>query len=62
MAYNAEFLLPVSVRAITVGYGLDANKQMKCGIPVLIARFVIVVVLGYALLKFWPMFGELSYL
>ncbi|MDO4474634.1 MAG: SLC13 family permease [Eubacteriales bacterium] len=62
MAYNAEFLLPVSVRAITVGYGLDANQQMKRGIPVVIARFVIVVVLGYALLKFWPMFGQLSYL
>ncbi|MDO4474641.1 MAG: SLC13 family permease [Eubacteriales bacterium] len=62
MAYNAEFLLPVSVRAITVGYGLDANEQLKRGIPVVIARFVLVVVLGYALLKIWPMFGTLSYL
>lgn len=26
MGYNAEFLLPVSVRAITVGNGLDADK------------------------------------
>lgn len=31
MGYNAEFLLPVSVRAITVGNGLDADKQMKYG-------------------------------
>lgn len=62
MGYNAEFLLPVSVRAITVGNGLDADKQMKYGVPFVIARAVLVIVLGYAFLKLWPMFGQLSYL
>ena len=62
MSYNAEFLLPVSVRAITVGNGLDADKQMKYGVPFVIARAILVIVLGYAFLKLWPMFGQLSYL
>lgn len=62
MGYNAEFLLPVSVRAITVGNGLDADKQMKYGVPFVIARAILVIVLGYAFLKLWPMFGQLSYL
>lgn len=62
MGYNAEFLLPVSVRAITVGNGLDADKQMKYGVPFVIARAILVIVLGYAFLKMWPMFGQLSYL
>ncbi len=31
MAFNAEFLLPISVRAIPVSYGLDADKMLKWG-------------------------------
>ena len=62
MGYNAEFLLPVSVRAITVGSGLDAGKQMKYGIPFMIARGLLAIIVGYIMLKFWPAFGQLSYL
>lgn len=62
MGYNAEFLLPVSVRAITVGSGLDAGKQMKYGVPFMIARGLLAIVVGYIMLKFWPAFGQLSYL
>jgi sodium-dependent dicarboxylate transporter 2/3/5 len=62
MGYNAEFLLPVSVRAITVGSGLDASKQMRYGIPFVIVRALLAIILGYIFLKFWPMFGHLSYM
>ena len=62
MGYNAEFLLPVSVRAITVGSGLDAGKQMKYGVPFMIARGLLAIIVGYIMLKFWPAFGQLSYL
>ena len=54
MGYNAEFLLPVSVRAITVGSGLDASKQMRYGIPFVIVRALLAIILGYIFLKFWP--------
>jgi sodium-dependent dicarboxylate transporter 2/3/5 len=62
MGYNAEFMLPVSVRAITVGSGLDASKQMKYGVPFVIIRALLAIIVGYAFLKCWPMFSTLSYM
>lgn len=60
MAYNAEFLLPLSVRAIPVGYGLDADKMMKYGIPLTIANMVVVILFGYLAMQFWPGFSQLT--
>ncbi len=62
MAYNAEFVLPISFRAIPVAYGLDANKMLKYGLPMTIINMVIVVVVGYALMQIWPYFSEIPYL
>lgn len=62
MAYNAEFMLPLSVRAIPVAYGLDANKMLKSGIPMTVISMIVVIIFGYAAMKLWPMFGSLSYL
>lgn len=62
MAYNAEFLLPISVRAIPVSYGLDAGKMMKKGIPLLFIRMAVVIIVGYTLMKFWPTFSNIPYL
>lgn len=59
MAYNSEFLLPVSVRAITCGNGLDPNVQMKRGLPVLIARTLTVIVVGYIALQI-PAFSQVG--
>ncbi len=61
MAYNAEFILPISVRAIPVAYGLDANEMFKKGIPVTIISMISVVIIGWLCLEFWPLFGQLSY-
>ncbi|MDD3402372.1 MAG: SLC13 family permease [Hespellia sp.] len=62
MAYNAEFLLPISVRAIPVAYGLDANIMMKKGIPLVLIRMAAVIIVGCALMKFWPAFSNIPYL
>ena len=59
MAMNYESLLPVSVRAISVGYGLDPNKLMKNGLPITIARMLVAVIVGYVTMKIWPGFGVL---
>lgn len=61
-AYNAEFLLPISVRAVPVGYGLDAQKMLKGGIPMTILNMIIVIVFGYVCMKFIPGWGQLSYM
>ncbi len=47
MAMNYESLLPVSVRAISVSYGLDPNKLMKTGFPITILRMLVAIVMGY---------------
>lgn len=61
MAYNAEFILPISVRAIPVAYGLDSNIMLKRGIPITIINLVVVIVFGYFALNYWPLFQYLSH-
>lgn len=60
MAMNYESLLPVSVRAISVGYGLDPDKLLKRGFPITLVRMLIAVFVGYVTMKIWPGFGVLS--
>ncbi len=61
MAYNAEFLLPISVRAIPVAYGLDAEEMLKKGVGVTVIHMIVVVVCGYLFMKLWPTFNVLNY-
>ncbi|HEY9574768.1 MAG TPA: SLC13 family permease [Lachnospiraceae bacterium] len=60
LGYNAEFLLPISVRAIPISYGLDAGIMMKKGMIFVIVRMLVAILFGYLYLKFWPGFGVLS--
>lgn len=48
MAMNYESLLPVSVRAISVGYGLDPDKLLKSAAPLTLLRLMIAIAVGYA--------------
>ncbi len=59
MGMNYESLLPVSVRAISVGYGLSPDKLMKQGFPLTIVRMVVAIVVGYVTMLVWPGFGIL---
>nr|MCR4675500.1 anion permease [Lachnospiraceae bacterium] len=59
MAMNYESLLPVSVRAISVGYGLDPDKLMKSGLPLTLIRLLIAILVGYITMLLWPGFGLL---
>ncbi len=60
MGMNYESLLPVSVRAISVGYGLEPDKLLKRGFPITIVRMLIAVVVGYVTMLVWPGFGVLK--
>ena len=60
MAMNFESLLPVSVRAISVGYGLDPDKLLKSGIPVMLVRMIIAIAVGFVTMLVWSGFGSLS--
>ena len=54
---NLSYLLPTSIRAIPVGYGLKPKYMLKHGIPVTIMVIVLMSVLGWILLKYWAAFG-----
>lgn len=56
MAFDAEFLLPVSIRAVPASYGLSPSDMLSKGMPLFIARLVIIVVLGFVLMQVWPTF------
>ncbi|MDO4623441.1 MAG: SLC13 family permease [Eubacteriales bacterium] len=60
MAMNYESLLPVSVRAISVSYGLDPDKLLKSGIGITVLRMCTAVLMGYLMMRFWPGFGTLT--
>ena len=59
MAFNAEWLLPISVRAIPISYGLDPKEMLKRGIPVALVHMVVVILFGCAAIKLWPYFSYL---
>ncbi len=60
MAYNAEYVLPISVRAIPVAYGLDANIMFKRGFIMTIFSMAVGVLVGWICLQYWPAFNQLS--
>ncbi len=59
MAYNAEYVLPISVRAIPVAYGLDANIMFKRGLIMTFISMAVVVAMGWLCMNYWPAFGVL---
>lgn len=59
MAYNAEYMLPLSVRTVNVAYGMQPKLLMKYGWWQCLIQAVFVAVIGYLCMKFWPGFGEL---
>lgn len=56
---NLSYMLPTSIRAIPVGYGLEPKYMLKKGVPITIVVILLTSVLGYALLKFWPAFSTI---
>ncbi|MCQ2530389.1 MAG: anion permease [Lachnospiraceae bacterium] len=56
---NLSYLLPTSIRAIPVGYGLKPNYMLKKGIIFEIVAIVLMTLVGYFLLKYWPLFSTI---
>lgn len=54
---NLSYILPTSIRAIPVGYGLKPRYMMKEGVPLTIFLIIILSVLAYLMLTFWPAFS-----
>ncbi len=54
---NLSYMLPTSIRAIPVGYGMKPKFMLKRGIPLTVIVIVLMSVLGYLLLHYWSAFS-----
>ena len=56
---NLSYMLPTSIRAIPVGYGLQPKYMLKEGWKMSILVIISMSVLSYILLKYWPAFSTI---
>ena len=56
---NLSYMLPTSIRAIPVGYGLEPKYMLKKGIPITIAVIVLMSVMGWLMMEYWPAFSNI---
>ena len=56
---NLSYMLPTSIRAIPVGYGLKPNYMLRKGIPITIVVIILMSVLSYVLMTYWPAFSTI---
>ena len=56
---NLSYMLPTSIRAIPVGYGLEPKYMLKEGWKLSIIVIVLMTVTAYLLLKYWPAFSTI---
>ena len=54
---NLSYMLPTSIRAIPVGYGLEPRYMLKKGVPITVAVIILMSIAGYLLLRFWDAFS-----
>ncbi len=56
---NLSYMLPTSIRAIPVGYGLQPKYMLKKGAPITVVVIILMTLLSYAMLKWWPAFSTI---
>ena len=54
---NLSYMLPTSIRAIPVGYGLPPKYMLKEGWKMTILVIIAMTAIAYVLLEFWPAFS-----
>lgn len=54
---NLSYMLPTSIRAIPVGYGLEPKYMLKEGWKMSVMVIILMTGISFVLLKFWPLFS-----
>lgn len=54
---NLSYMMPTSIRAIPVGYGLQPKYMLKTGWKISIMVILLESVLCYLMLTYWPAFS-----
>ena len=60
VAVNCAYILPVSIRAIGVSYGLSTDALLKEGVKLSLLTMLLISLVGYLAMKFWPLFVTLT--
>ena len=56
---NLSFMLPTSIRAIPVGYGLKPKYMFNEGWKISVIIIVLMTILSYGMLQYWPAFSAI---
>jgi len=56
---NLSYVLPTSIRAIPVGYGLEPRYMLKKGLPITVVVILTMSLMGYVMLEYWPAFSTI---
>ena len=56
---NLSYMLPTSIRAIPVGYGLEPKFMLKEGWKMSIMVIILMTAVSFLLLKYWPTFSTI---
>ena len=59
VAVNCAYILPVSTRAIPIGYGLEPSELFKHGVLLSVLNIFLTTVLGYIFINYWSAFGQI---
>lgn len=54
---NLSFMLPTSIRAIPVGYGLEPKYMFKEGWKITLIVIISMSIMCYLMLEYWPEFS-----
>ena len=55
---NLAYMIPTSIRAIPVGYGLSARYMLIVGWKITLLTLALMTVTGYLLMTYWPTFSR----
>lgn len=59
VAFNSAYILPVSIRAIPVGFGLDPGQLLRHGSRLAAFSILTISIFGFIFMKIWPLFSTL---
>ena len=54
---NLSYMLPTSIRAIPVGYGLKPKFMFKEGVLMTVIVIILMTAISYVMLNYWPLFS-----
>ena len=57
IAVNCAYILPVSIRAIPIGYGLDPAQLLRRGTFLSLLNILLTTLVGWLFMEYWPLFS-----